>query len=151
MARTTKTENGEGNRDGEWSFCQGKEVDIALFLQVTSNQEQERSENSSKQTSPLLPEPGLSQATNLEIQKKPDRSRATNHKSQNLTFCTRTNKRVFPKRFAKMIDGTEKPRIPSTSAKCAARYNKFGSNPNEDVCLSQNLQVYISSRTSGAS
>ena len=35
LARKTKTENGEGNRDGEWSFCQGKEVDIALFLQVT--------------------------------------------------------------------------------------------------------------------
>ena len=27
--------NSEGNRDGEWIFCRGKEADIALFLQVT--------------------------------------------------------------------------------------------------------------------
>ena len=27
--------NSEGNRDGEWIFCQRKEADIALFLQVT--------------------------------------------------------------------------------------------------------------------
>ena len=40
-----------------------------------------------------------------------------------------------------MIDGTEKPRIPSKFAKRAARYNEFGSKPNEEFCLSQNLQV----------
>ena len=38
-AWSTKTKlriNGEGNRDGEWNFCRGKEADIiALFLQVT--------------------------------------------------------------------------------------------------------------------
>ena len=36
-AGCTKTKlriNGEGNRDDEWSFCRGKEADIALFLQV---------------------------------------------------------------------------------------------------------------------
>ena len=27
--------NSEGNRDGEWIFCRRKEVDVALFLQVT--------------------------------------------------------------------------------------------------------------------
>ena len=35
----TKTKlriNGEGNRDDEWTFCRGKEADIALFLQVTT-------------------------------------------------------------------------------------------------------------------
>ena len=26
--------NNEGNRDGVWDFCRGKEADIALFLQV---------------------------------------------------------------------------------------------------------------------
>ena len=27
--------NSEGNCDGEWIFCQRKEADVALFLQVT--------------------------------------------------------------------------------------------------------------------
>ena len=35
LALKNKTENGEGNRDGEWNFCRGKEADIALFFQVT--------------------------------------------------------------------------------------------------------------------
>ena len=33
---------------------------------------------------------------------------------------------VFPKRSAKMIVGTERPKIPSKFAKRAARYNEFG-------------------------
>ena len=37
-----------------------------------------------------------------------------------------TNKDVFPKRSANMIDGTEKPKIPLKFAKCAAWYNEFG-------------------------
>ena len=37
-----------------------------------------------------------------------------------------TSKHVFPKRSAKMIDGTERPKIPSKFAKPAARYNEFG-------------------------
>ena len=37
-----------------------------------------------------------------------------------------TSKHVFPKRSAKMIDGTEKPKIPSKFAKRAARYNEYG-------------------------
>ena len=32
----------------------------------------------------------------------------TNHKSQTLTFWTRQSKFLFPKRFVKMIDGSEK-------------------------------------------
>ena len=35
LACKNKTENGEGNRHGDWNFCQKKEEDIALFLQVT--------------------------------------------------------------------------------------------------------------------
>ena len=34
-ARKNKTENGEGNRDGEWNFCPRKKADIALFSHVT--------------------------------------------------------------------------------------------------------------------
>ena len=37
-----------------------------------------------------------------------------------------TSKDVFPKRSAKMIDGTEKPKIPLNFAKRAARYKEFG-------------------------
>ena len=35
LACKNKTENGEGNRDGDWNFCQKKEEDIVLFSQVT--------------------------------------------------------------------------------------------------------------------
>ena len=33
---------------------------------------------------------------------------------------------MFPKRSAKMIEGTEKPKIPSKFVKRVARYNEFG-------------------------
>ena len=35
-------------------------------------------------------------------------SKSTNHKSQSMTFSTHCSKLLFPKRFAKMIDGCEK-------------------------------------------
>ena len=31
LAYINKTGNGEGNRDGEWNFCPGKEADVALI------------------------------------------------------------------------------------------------------------------------
>ena len=31
---STLLKNSEGNCHGEWNFCQGKEPEIALFLQV---------------------------------------------------------------------------------------------------------------------
>ena len=37
-----------------------------------------------------------------------------------------TSKDVFPKRSAKMIDGTQKPKIPLNFAERAARYKEFG-------------------------
>ena len=37
-----------------------------------------------------------------------------------------TSKDVFPKRSAKRIDGTEKPKIPLNFVKRAARYKEFG-------------------------
>ena len=40
---------------------------------------------------------------------KPNGSKSYNHKSQTMTFWTRSSKRVFPKRSAKMINGTENP------------------------------------------
>ena len=55
----------------------------------------------------ILPETGRSQATNLDTQKQ-------NKVDRNAQI---TSKHVFPKRSAKMIDGTEKR---------AERYNEFG-------------------------
>ena len=71
-----------------------------------------------KKTNRFLSETERSQASNLETQKqtKVDRNAPI------------TSKHVFPKRSAKMIDVTEKPKIPSKFAKCAARYNGFGYN-----------------------
>ena len=66
-----------------------------------------------KKTGRLLPETGRSQATNLE------RHKQTKWIEMHQSF-------VSSKRSAKMIDGTEKPKIPSKFAKHAARYNEFG-------------------------
>ena len=41
-----------------------------------------------------------------------------------MTFSIRESKYVFPKRSAVMIDGTEKPKIPSKFAKHTVRYNE---------------------------
>ena len=38
------------------------------------------------------------------------------------------SKHVFPKRSAKMIDGTEKPKTPLKFEKHSVRYNEFGYN-----------------------
>ena len=67
-----------------------------------------------KKTGRLLPETGRSQATNLETQKQTKWIEM--HQSQ--------VKDVFPKRSAKMIYGTEKPKIPLKFAKRAAGYNE---------------------------
>ena len=40
-------------------------------------------------------------------------SKSTNHKD--MTFRTLSTKHLFPRRSAKMIDGTEKPKIPSNN------------------------------------
>ena len=42
-----------------------------------------------------------------------------------------TSKQVFPKRSTKMIDSTEKMKIPLKFGKRAARYNEFGYKPTQ--------------------
>ena len=63
----------------------------------------------------------------LKHRNKQKGSKTTNHKLQTMTF----RKQVFVKGSAKMIDGTEKPKIPSKFAKDAARQNEFDSNKLE--------------------
>ena len=48
------------------------------------------------------------QATDLETQKHTKRIKPTNHKSQTMTFRNSWSKLLFPKRSAKMIDGSKK-------------------------------------------
>ena len=50
-------------------------------------------------------------ATSLVTENKQNRSRSTNHKWQTMTFWTRASKYKFSKRSAKMIEGTQKPKI----------------------------------------
>ena len=83
----------------------------------------ERSEKSSKQTSRLQPETGQSKATNLETQEQTKRIEIYYSQIKNHGLLNWFSKRVFPKRSAKMINGTEKPKIPSKFAKRAARCN----------------------------
>ena len=61
-------------------------------------------------------ETGRSQAANLETQR------------QTKWNAPITSRHLFPKGSAKMIDGTERPKIPSKFGKRAARYNEFGYN-----------------------
>ena len=68
--------------------------------------------------SQLLPETGRSRATNLKTQKK-------NKVDQNAPI---KSKDVFPKRSAKMIDGTEKPKIPLKFAKREERYKNLATS-----------------------
>ena len=89
---TKKTENGEGNRDGEWKFCPGKDQKNLQSKLVDYSPKQD---NQKQRT--------------LKHRNKPNGSKSTIHKSQTMTFWTGSSKRAFPKRSAKMINGTEKP------------------------------------------
>ena len=60
------------------------------------------------------PKQGDHKQRTLKHRSKESGSKCTNHKD------------VFPKRSAKMIDGTEKPKIPLKFAQRAAGYNEFG-------------------------
>ena len=98
--------NSEGNCDGERIFYQRKEEDVALFLQVTRIRKIRKIWEVN-----LNPKQDDHKATNLETRNKQNGSKSTNQESQTMAFWTRASKHVFPKRSAKMIDGTEKPKI----------------------------------------
>ena len=121
LARKNKIENdpkllkkSKGNRDDEWNFCWGQEADIA-FLQETRIRKIIKSFEAN----------WLIIAWNGEITSSEPWNTETNQVDRNAPI---TSKYVFPKRSAKMIDGTEKPKTPSKFEKHAARYNEFGYN-----------------------
>ena len=62
-------------------------------------------------------------ARNREITSNEPRNTETNKVDRNAPIIS---KDVFPKRSAKVTDGTEKPKIPLKFGKRAARYNEFG-------------------------
>ena len=106
--------NSEGNRVGEWIFCR-REGGRCCFI-LASDNNKKRSEKSVKQTLKLVdycPKEDHHKTTNLETRNKQNGSKSTNHESQTVTFWTRASNHLFPKRSAKMIDGTEKNRNPS--------------------------------------
>ena len=86
--------NSEGNRDDEWNFCRGQEANLALFFQCKRH-EWESSENLRRKLVDYCPKQGR-------------HHRNKNKVDRNAPI---TSKHVSPKRFAKMIDGTEKPKI----------------------------------------
>ena len=55
--------------------------------------------------------------------------------------CT-NHEDVFPKRSAKMIDGTEKPKIPFKFAQRAAGYNEFGYKKGFFWVFKTNLSIF---------
>ena len=91
-AHKNKTDNGEGNRDGKWKFCPGKDK-----------------KNLQSKLVDYSPKQDDQKQRTLKHRNKPNGSKSTNHKSQTMTFWTGSSKRVFPERSAKMITGTEKP------------------------------------------
>ena len=78
-----------------------EEADVALFLQVT------RMRKIITICEALLHETRRSQSNEPWNTKQTKRIEITNHESQTMTFWTRASKHVFPKRSAKMIDGTD--------------------------------------------
>ena len=60
-----------------------------------------------------------------------------------------TSKHVLPKRSAKMIDGTEKPKIPLKFANHAARYNEYGYKNwgSQKIFLYTDTGIIIASET----
>ena len=92
-----------------------QEADIALFFQETRIRKIRK----------IFEENWSTIARNRAITSNEPWKTETNKVDRNAPI---TSKHLFPKRSAKMIDGTEKPKIPSKFAKHAARYNEFGHN-----------------------
>ena len=63
LAYINKTGNGEGNCDGEWNFCPGKEADIVLIASDKNKKDQKNLW--SKLVEYILKQAGRSQATTL--------------------------------------------------------------------------------------
>ena len=68
---TKKTENGQGNRDGEWKFCPGKDRKNLQSKLVDYSPKQD---NQKQRT--------------LKHRNKPNGSKSTNHKSKTMAFWT---------------------------------------------------------------
>ena len=133
LAHKNKTENGEGNRDGEWKFRPGKDQ-----------------KNLQSKLVDYSPKQDDQKQWTLKHRNKPNGSKSTNHKSQTMTFWTGSSKRVFPKRSAKMINGTKKPPVLLVKVELF-RWRKTGSKRVPQHYLhrkSLNLSVKLSS-TSG--
>ena len=111
--------NSEGNRDCEWIFCRRREADVALFLQVTRMRKIVKI-CGTKQTKRIeIHQSRITTASQRRLGTECDiRNRrgrlGTRLESQIMTFWTRASKHVFPKRYAKMIDGRGKPKICKT-------------------------------------
>ena len=96
-------------------FVEGRRQTL---LYSCKRKEQERTQTASKKTSRSLPET----MRNRVITSSEPWNTEANKVDRNAPI---TSKHVFPKRSTKMIDVTEKPKMPSKFAKCAARYNGF--------------------------
>ena len=70
-----------------------------------------------------------------------NRSKSTNHRSQTMTFLTHVNKVLYPKRFAKMIDGSEK-------CKCQLAFELQSSHvfekPSKHLCFRRQKEKSVS-------
>ena len=100
-------------------------TDIALFLQVTRIRKVRKISLWSKLVDYGLKWEDHKQPT-LKHRNKTNRSKSTNRKSKTMTLWTRSTKyHVFPKRCAKMIDWTEKRKIPLKQKAQYKKCNKF--------------------------
>jgi len=105
-----------GNRDDEWTFCQRQESDIALFLQETRKRKIRK-----------LADYCLKQGDHKQWTLK-------HRNKQSGWNASMTSKHAFPiKRSTKMIDSTEKTKIPLKFGKRVARYNEFGYKPTRTL------------------
>ena len=118
LARKNKTENGEGNHDGEQNFL-SREGGRHFFI-LASDKNRKRQKNLRSKLVDYNQKQDDHKQRTLKHRNKPNGLKSINHKSQTMTYLTRSSKHVFPNRSATMIDGTEKPKIPSKFAKRTA-------------------------------
>ena len=126
LIRPTKTELRARRRKSRWwvEFLPIEESRYCFILASDKNKEGQKNQ-SLKQTSFGLFWDDHKQPT-LKHRNKTNRLKSTNHKLKTMTLWTLSTKyHVSLKRCAKMIDWTEKPKIPLKQKAQYKKYNRF--------------------------
>ena len=106
----TKTENGsrliensKGNLGGEWNFCRGEGDRLFFILASKVDICKKDQKHVRAKLVNYCPNQDDHQQWTLKHRNKQNWSKSTNHKSQTMTFWTRSSTHLFPKRVPQRI------------------------------------------------